>query len=73
VFCWLSGFLEAWGAKAKKPHIVQKQVVFSLAAEGGKAKQTFVSGESVVPWRPRPQKNHLAKNSLRDPFGASEV
>ncbi len=23
-----SGFLEAWGAKAKKPHMLQKRVVF---------------------------------------------
>jgi hypothetical protein len=27
-FCWPSVFLEAWGTKAKKAHILQKRVVF---------------------------------------------
>ncbi len=28
VFCGPSGFLEAWGTKAKKPHVFRKIVVF---------------------------------------------
>ncbi len=37
VVVWPSGFLEAWGTKAKKPHTVQKQVVNGLAAFGATA------------------------------------
>ncbi len=76
MFCLASVLLEAWGAKAKKPHIFKKRAVFGiaavfgLAAEGGKAKQTVVSGKCVVfwPWRSQASKKHLAKKRLRDPF-----
>ncbi len=34
-----SDLLEAWGIEAKKTHILRKRMVFSLAAEGGKAQK----------------------------------
>ncbi len=62
---------EAWGTKAKKPHIFRNIVVFGLVAEGGKANKPVFSSQSHVcwPWYPRPPKNHLAKKPLRDPSG----
>ncbi len=62
--------MEAWGTKAKTPHIFRKPTFFGLAAFGGKAQKLIVSSKCMVfwPWSPRPPKNHLANKPIRDPF-----
>jgi hypothetical protein len=69
VVYWPSGFLEAWGTKAKKPHFSRNILVYWPCRQANKP---VCSWKSVVFWPgyPRPPKNHLANKPLRDPSGA---
>ncbi len=66
-------FLEAWGAKAQKPHVFQTSLLFGLAGEGGKAKTPFVFGKYGVvwPWYPGPSQKTLGEKNTSGSLGVS--
>ncbi len=70
VVFWPSLFWEAWGTKAKKPHIFQKQMFLLALPPKAAGPNNHCSGKLVVfwPWCPRPPKSHLATKTLRAPF-----
>jgi hypothetical protein len=63
VVYWPSGFLEAWGAKAKKNTLVLENISFWPC---GKATATSIFMQRLVfwPWYPRLPKKHLANKPL---------
>ncbi len=67
VVCWPSGFLEAWGARANKPHIFKK-FVFLLALPPKAARPNNHSCLGHVrffgPWCPRPPKTPLGQQIM---------
>ncbi len=70
MFFWPSCLFEAWGTKAKKPHIFQKIPVFwpcRLRRQGPKT--IFCWNKCVfLAWAPQASKKPLGQKIHRDPF-----
>ncbi len=65
VVVWPSVFLEAWGTKAKKPHVSRNILFFWPCRRRRQGQQTSITKNWIFwPWYPRPPKNHLANTNI---------
>ncbi len=64
--------MEAWGAKAKKPHIFRKRI--GIAAFGGKAKKPllFLKMCGLLALVPQASKKHFAKKHFGIPVSKAK-
>jgi hypothetical protein len=64
VFVWPSGFLEAWGTKAKTRHMFKKLLVFWPRRRRRQGQQTtlFRKMFGLLAWCPKASKNSLGQN-----------